>query len=45
MLFRSVGQAGHVALRGAAEGRECDVSGLADPSVMASLMEGKDSLF
>lgn len=33
------------ALRGAAEGRECDVSGLADPSVMASLMDGKDSLF
>ncbi|MFZ5426260.1 MAG: AMP-binding protein [Thermodesulfobacteriota bacterium] len=33
------------ALKGAAEGRMGDVSGLADPSVMAGLLDGKDSLF
>lgn len=33
------------ALRGAAEGRMGDVSGLADPSVMSSLLGDKDALF
>jgi len=33
------------ALRGAAEGRMGDVSGLADPSVMSTLLGDKDALF
>ncbi|MBI4806770.1 MAG: AMP-binding protein [Desulfovibrio sp.] len=39
------GKIARQALRGAAEGRMGDVSGLADPSVMGALLDGKDSLF
>jgi acetyl-CoA synthetase len=39
------GKIARQALRGAAEGRMGDVSGLADPSVMTALLDGKDSLF
>ncbi|WP_243362171.1 AMP-binding protein [Fundidesulfovibrio terrae] len=39
------GKIARQALRGAAEGRMGDVSGLADPSVMAALLDQGDSLF